>query len=183
MTLEEMKMKVYAMIEEYNENSDNLTDDEDLAMKMNTVINQVQNEIARFKKIDAYKQMSVKEGDLINLTDIDINIYQLNIIKGVSYDPIAHKVLFNETGTADIYYYKYPTQINADTEDDYKFELDRDALEIIPYGVAGDLLKSDVSSNYGQVYSNRYKELIQSLDPRKGMHTMYFDTTDAVDFL
>ena len=103
MTLEEMKMKVYAMIEEYNEDADNLTDDEDLAMKMNTVINQVQNEIARFKKIDAYKQMEVKKGDLVNLTDIDINIYQLNIIKGVSYDPIAHKVLFNEIFFNDEY--------------------------------------------------------------------------------
>ena len=61
------------------------------------------------------------------------------------------------------------------TDDSYVFELDRDALEIIPYGVAGDLLKSDVSSNYGTIYSNRYKELIQSLDPRKGMHSMYFD--------
>ena len=45
----------------------------------------------------------------------------------------------------------------------------------MPYGVAGDLLKSDVSSNYGTVYSNRYRELVQSLDPRKGMQTMSFD--------
>ena len=183
MTLEEFKVKVLSMIEEYNENADSLTDDEDIATKLNSVINQVQNEIARFKKIDAYKQMQVTEGQTINLTDIDMNIYQLNIIKGVSYDPIANRIIFNETGTADIYYYKYPTQINADTDDSYKFELDRDALEIAVYGVAGDLLKSDVSSNYGQIYSNRYKEMIQSLDARRGMHTMYFDTTDAVDFL
>lgn len=175
MTLEEMKQKVYAMIEEYNENAENLTDDEDLAMKMNTVINQVQNELARYKKIDAYKQMEVTEGQMINLTDIDVNIYQLNVIKGVSSEPIGNRILFNEKGTADIYYFKYPTQINTETLDDYKFELDRDALEIMPYGVAGDLLKSDVSSNYGTVYSNRYRELVQSLDPRKGMQTMSFD--------
>ena len=112
------------MIEEYNENAENLTDDEDIATKLNSVINQVQNEIARFKKIDAYKQMEVTAGQTINLTDIDINIYQLNIIKGVSYDPIANRIIFNETGTADIYYYKYPTQINTETEDTYKFELD-----------------------------------------------------------
>ena len=183
MTLEEFKIKVLSMIEEYNENADNLTDDDDIATKLNSVINQVQNEIARFKKIDAYKEMEVTEGQIINLTDIDMNIYQLNIIKGVSYDPIAHRIKFNETGTAEVYYYKYPTQINTETDDSYKFELDRDALEIAVYGVAGDLLKSDVSSNYGQVYSNRYKELIQSLDPRKGMQVMYFDTTDSVDFL
>lgn len=183
MTLEEFKVKVLSMIEEYNENAENLTDDDDIATKLNSVINQVQNEIARFKKIDAYKEVSVTEGQIMNLTDIDMNIYQLNIIKGVSYDPIAHRIKFNETGTAEIYYYKYPTQINTETPDTYKFELDRDALEIAVYGVAGDLLKSDVSSNYGQVYSNRYKELIQSLDPRKGMQVMYFDTTDSVDFL
>ena len=170
-----MKQKVYSMIEEYSEDAENLTEDEDLAMKMNSVINQIQNELARFKKIDAYKQMEVTEGQMINLTDIDTNIYQLNIIRGVSYDPLGDRIWFNEDGTADVYYYKYPKQINADTEDDYRFELDRDALEIMPYGVAGDLLKSDVSSNYGTVYSNRYKELIQTLDPRKGMHSMYFD--------
>ena len=49
--------------------------DEDIATKLNSVINQVQNEIARFKKIDAYKQMEVTAGQTINLTDIDINIY------------------------------------------------------------------------------------------------------------
>ena len=43
MTLEEFKTKVYTLIEEYNENADDLTDDEDLANKMNSVINQVMN--------------------------------------------------------------------------------------------------------------------------------------------
>lgn len=175
MTLEEMKQKVLSMIEEYSEDAENLTEDEDIALKLNGVINQIQNELARFKKIDAYTQMEVTEGQSINLTDIDKNIYQLNIIKGISYEPIGDRIWFNETGTANIYYYKYPKQINVDTEDDYVFELDRDALEIMPYGVAGDLLKSDVSSNYGVVYSTRYKELIQTLDPRRGMHSMYFD--------
>ena len=41
-----------------------------------------------------------------------------------------------------------------------------DVLEIMPYGVAADLLKSDVSSNYGQMYAKRYEELKQTLDPR-----------------
>ena len=31
------------------------------------------------------------------------------------------------------------------------------------YGVAADILKSDVSSNYGQVYAQRYSELKQEL--------------------
>ena len=175
MTLEEMKNKIYSMIEEYNETADTLTDDEDLATKMNGVINQVQNELARFKKISDYTEIDVEEGQVMELTDIDSDIYQLNVIKGVSYDPIENIITFNETGTAKIYYYRYPIQIDSETEDDYVFELDRDALEILPYGVAGDLLKSDVSSEYGAIYSNRYKELINSLDPRKAMPTMSFE--------
>lgn len=175
MTLEEMKQKVYSMIEEYSDEADDLTVDEDLATKMNSVINQVQNELSRYKKIDGYKEMEVTKGEQIKLTNIDQNIYQLNIIKGVSYEPIGNTILFNESGVADVYYFKYPEQITADTEDNYEFELDRDILEIMPYGVAADLLKSDVSNNYGQVYANRYRELIQSLDSRNGMQSMYFD--------
>lgn len=175
MTLEEMKQKVYSMIEEYSEDTEDLTSDEDLATKMNSVINQVQNELARYKKIDGYKEIESTKDERINLTEIDQNIYQLNIIKGVSYEPIGNTILFNESGTADVYYYKYPEQINDNTEDTYEFELDRDLLEIMPYGVAADLLKSDVSSNYGTVYANRYRELIQSLDSRKVMQSMYFD--------
>ena len=101
MTLEEFKIKVLSMIEEYNENAENLTDDDDIATKLNSVINQVQNEIARFKKIDAYKEMEVSEGDVINLTDIDMNIYRsmynvnLDTLIGYKQNGIRHFYLEN----------------------------------------------------------------------------------------
>lgn len=174
MTLEEMKIKVYSLIEEYNENADNLTDDEDLSAKINSVINQIQNELARIKKISAYKTIDVKKDDEMTLKSIDSNLYQLNLIRGVEYTTIQDRVIFGEDGTAKIYYYKYPKQINDETEDDYKFELSIDLLEIMPYGVAGDLLKSDVSNQYGQIYSVRYRELLNELDPRYGMGTIEF---------
>ena len=72
-----------------------------------------------------------------------------------------------------IFYYVYPEQINEDTEDDFKFDLSTDVLEIMPYGVAGDLLKSDVSSQYGAVYTARYREMINELDPRYSMGSVY----------
>lgn len=168
MTLEEMKQKVYSLIEEYDENADELTNDPDFSAKINSVINQIQNELARHKKIPAKKVLEVKEDDELVLTDIDSQIYQLNNIRGVSYDTMQDTVIFNEDGTAKIYYYKYPKQINFDTEDDFKFDLTTDLLEIMPYGVAGDLLKSDVSSQYGVTYSNRYRELLNELDNRYG---------------
>lgn len=169
MTLEEMKQKVYSMIEEYNETEENLTEDEDLAMKMNSVINQIQNELCRFKKIPANASIDVTEGQEMLLSEIDKNLYQLYNIRGVEYETMNDLLIFNENGTAKVYYFKYPKQINADTEDDYRFELSTDVLEIMPYGVAADLLKSDVSSQYGAVYAARYRELKNELDPRYNM--------------
>lgn len=175
MTLEQMKEKVYTMVEEYNEDADELTDDPDFAAKMNSVINQIQNELARFKKIKGYTTKEVAEGDTIALTDIDKDIYQLDIIKDVDYELIGNNILFNEDGTARIYYFKYPKQITSETQDTYKFELSDDVLEIMPYGVAGDLLKSDVSSQYGAVYSNRYEQMKQNLDPRYALGSFYIE--------
>lgn len=180
MTLEEMKIKVLSMIEEYNENTELLTDDEDISSKLNHVINQIQNELARFKKIHAYKELNVLEGQEMALTDIDKNIYQLNVVRGVNIDTIADRIIFEEEGTAKVYYFKYPTQINDETDDDFVFELSTDVLEIMPYGVAGDLLKSDVSSNYGAIYSARYKEMIQQLDGRYGMGMVQLDSGSSI---
>lgn len=175
MTLEELKQKVYAMIEEYSEDADDLTEDEDLATKMNTVINQIQNELARYKKIPAYTSLNVTEGQEITLSDIDTSLYQLNNIRGVDYDTMDDRITFNEDGEAKIYYYKYPKQITMDTDDDYKFELSNDVLEIMPYGVAADLLKSDVSSQYGSIYAARYRELLNQLDTRYGTGSVLLD--------
>lgn len=175
MTLEEMKAKVYSLIEEYNEDADNLTEDEDLALKMNHVINQIQNELARFKKIEAYTTLEGLKGDLIDFSNVDNNLYQLNIIKGLNCEIIGQKIKFNEDGVAEVYYYVYPSQIDADTADDFEFDLSIDVLEIMPYGIAADLLKSDVSSNYGQIYAERYREMKNELDPRYAMGAVYID--------
>lgn len=173
MNLEEFKTKIYSTIEEYSEEAADLTEDEDLATKMNSCINTIMNEMSRFKKINAYTTLSVTEGDNLALTDLASDIYQLNLIRGVDYETIGNRVKFNETGTAEVYYYKYPEQITNDTEDTYTFELDYDALEIMIYGVAGLLLASDISNNYGQIYTNLYREKISQLDSRKTMPSIF----------
>ena len=167
MTLAEMKEKVYKLIEEYSDNTD-LTEDEDLALKMNHVINQIQNELIRYKKIPSDKTISVSNGQKMYLKDIYSLMYQLDLIRGVSYEIKNDKITFLEDGEADVYYYKYPKTIGTDTDDNYKFELSNDLLEIMPYGVAADLLKSDVSSQYGQIYEARYRNMLMALDPRYG---------------
>lgn len=169
MTLLEMKKKILELIEEISD-SQTLTEDPDIAQKINVVINQVQYELCRLKKIPAYVELEVKEGDIIRFSDIDKTneVYQLSLTRGVEHELKADSTIIKclEDGILEIDYYKYPIRINEKTEDTYEFELSGDALEIMPYGVAGDILKSDVSNSYGQIYSQRYETMLQRLDSR-----------------
>ena len=113
----------------------------------------------------------------MQMSDIDSNIYQINTMKGVEFDMPSYSdtIEFLEDGEIKVHYFKYPTQIDSSTSDDFVFELTRDVLEIMPYGVAGDLLKSDVASNYGTIYSARYREMLSELDPRNAMGSVFID--------
>lgn len=181
MTLKEMKKKVLGLIEELNPLSEYLTDDPDISTKINDVINQILFELARFKKIPKYVEIPVTEGDVLEFEDIakavGYEVYQIDLVCGVRYVPKANGTVLKilQTGTAEIDCFVYPEQITEKTKDSYEFELSQDALEIMPYGIAGDLLKSDVSTEYGAIYSNRYNEMLQRLDSRYQMHSIYID--------
>ena len=168
MTLLEIKKKTLQLIEEISDNED-LTNDPDIKAKLNSVINQVQFELARMKKIPAVAEEEIADGDLFDMNTLK-NFYQLRLLRfSGAYEIVENMVNFNGSGKAVFYYYKYPEIITDETPDDYTMELAQDALEILPYGVASDLLKSDVSTEYGAVYSQRYETMLQRLDPRLSM--------------
>lgn len=181
MTLGEIKIKVLSLIEEYDPESDLLTSDPDIAQKLNSVINQIMYELARIKKIARYTELPVIAGDLITFEDlreaVGAEIYQVGKIKGVHYEAKASNSIFKilSTGTAEIDVYIYPQRVNDDTPAEHKLELSDDALEIMPYGVAADLLKSDVSTEYGSVYGTRYESMLERLDPRNSISNIYVD--------
>ena len=182
MTLAEMKKKYLGLIEEVNPDSEQLTDDPDIAAKQNEVVNQIMFEMARFKKIPKYVEIAVTEGDIITFEDIEkacgYEVYQLGTISGVKYAPKADGTVIKvlESGTAEINLYVYPERITETTKDKaYEFELSPDILEVMPYGIAADLLKSDVSSEYGTIYATRYESMLQRLDPRYQMTSITFE--------
>lgn len=182
MTLGEMKNKVLSLIEELNPLSEYLTDDPDIQAKINHVTNQVLFEIARFKKIPKYVEMNVNEGDLVTFEDIEnecgYEVYQIDIICGVRYVPKADGTVLKmlETGTAEISCFVYPERIEANTKDKaYEFEVSNDVLEVMPYGIAADLLKADVSTQYGREYAQRFNDMLSRLDHRYHLPTMYID--------
>ena len=169
MTLKEMKQKTLRLIEEINEGNSYLTDDPDISAKINDVIKQIQNELSRLKKIPSKTIYEVTDYKTYTMSD---DMYQVFKITGCpTFDIIGKDIIFPEDfeGEVTIYYYKYPERITDTTEDSYEFELSDDALEIMPYGVAAYLLKSDVSNAYGNIYAQRYEQMKQQLDSRYNM--------------
>lgn len=187
MTLKEAKENVLSLIEELNPKHELLTDDPDIAEKIHTVINQVQFELARIKKIPTYSTEEVTADEVFELNNL-VDFYQLNVLKfknkegeEAEYTLVDNMAIFSEDGQATFFYYKYPERIKKDTKVSYEFELSEDVLELLPYGVAADLLKSDVSTNYGKIYAERYETMLQRLDPRYSLDDSVF-IEGGVDF-
>lgn len=165
MKLEELKSSVLKLLEEYAENKTDLTDDQDIALKMNDAINKVLFELSRMKKILAKQDITTvinEEYDLKNLS----NFYQLKVIKNVKLERVDNFVTWLEDGIAKVYYYRYPTFITDDISDDFTLELSLDALNIAPIGIAGTILLNTVSDQYGRMYLNEYEKMLQRLDSR-----------------
>ena len=182
MTYKDMKIKVLGMIEELNPDSELLTDDPDIAAKFREVTNQVMFEMARMKKIPKYVEMEVSAGDMIDFSSLEKEcgyvVFQIGNVTGVHWLPRANGTVLKirEDGTAEIELFVYPERIEENTKDKaYEFELSPDALEVMPYGIAADLLKSDVSANYGQIYAQRYETMLQRLDSRYAMTSVYME--------
>lgn len=182
MTLLEMKQKVLGLIEELNPDSEYLTDDPDIAAKINEVTNQIMFELIRIKKLPRYIEMDVSKDEKIGFSDIErkcgAEVYQLCNVSGVpcEYKAQGTVIKFLSSGTAEIECFVYPERITEKTNNkSYEFELSADLLEIMPYGVAGDLLKSDVSTDYGSVYSKRYESMLERLDPRYNLPSIFIE--------
>ena len=182
MTLYEMKKKYLSLIEELNPDSEQLTDDPDIAAKQNEVVNQVMFELCRMKKISRYTEIPVKKGQLMEFADIEKKVgnevFQIEKVCGVNFLFKANGTLlkFLEDGVAEIDCFVYPERITEKTKDKaYEFELSTDVLEIMPYGVAATILMSDVSANYGQVYRDQYERMLQRLDSRNQLGSVFLD--------
>lgn len=181
MTHKEMKRKVYGLIEELSPNTAAMTDDPDLAAKYNDVANQVMFRLARFKKIPKYVEMKVNAGDVIRFEDIEkacgYEVYQIETVCGVKNTPKASGTVYKilESGMAQIDLFVYPERITDKTKDNYEFELSPDALEIMPYGIAADLLKSDETSKFGSVYASSFENMLQTLDSRYKLGSIYIE--------
>lgn len=185
MTLLELKKQTMALIEELKGTIADpaagaqsvVTDDPDILAKLNYVINNIQYELAQIKRIGAKTTFTYVDTYEF---DLPVDFYQVDKINCDYYIYGSKIVLDTEEATMDMYYYKYPTVIDNATLDTFTMELTQDCLNAMPYGVASDILKSDVSVDY-TVYANRYNELKNGLRLSNSSPMVYVDTTNAIN--
>jgi hypothetical protein len=185
MTLLELKKQTMALIEELKGTIADpaagaqsvVTDDPDILAKLNYVINNIQYELAQIKRIGAKTTFTYVDTYEF---DLPVDFYQVDKINCDYYIYGSKIVLDTEEATMDMYYYKYPTVIDNATLDTFTMELTQDCLNAMPYGVASDILKSDVSVDY-TVYANRYNELKNELRLSNSSPMVYVDTTNAIN--
>ena len=185
MTAKEMKIKVFSLIEEYYPEQISLADDQDVRYKINGAINQIQMDLMKYKKIPFKYKTTIKKDNPVLLLNSIPNFYQLNKIPNVEYEIIGdYEIKFNveKDTNVEVYYYKLPElmdltfeatdtktaeEVSAEYDESFEFELSTELQEIMPYGIAADLLKQDMISNYGKYFYERYLEMKNMIDSRK----------------
>ena len=189
MTAKEMKIKVFSLIEEYYPEQISLADDQDVRYKINGAINQIQMDLMKYKKIPFKYKTTIKKDNPVLLLNSIPNFYQLNKIPNVEYEIIGdYEIKFNveKDTNVEVYYYKLPElmdltfeatdtktaeEVSAEYDESFEFELSTELQEIMPYGIAADLLKQDMISSYGKYFYERYLEMKNMIDSRKTTST------------
>lgn len=188
MTAKEMKIKTFSLIEEYYPERTELADDQDVIYKINGVINSIMLDLMKYREIPAKYSYTLNENNKTLALSSIPDFYQLNTIPDIEYNVVGNiEIIFNTEDLElpkeiTIYYYKYPSlmdltfeatstqtkeEVSAEYDESFEIELDLDLQEIMPYGIASDLLKNDMISGYGRYFYERYTELKGLIDSRK----------------
>lgn len=179
MTLGENKKITLGLIEEYSKNNNNLTDDEDIADRMNFIYSTAYQELSQNKKIiktKVLREIQNKTEDGYDSYTLPSSVYQLsnvialdeyNIPKTADYYILGKKIYLSKATNYKyiLEYFAYPEIITDETQDDFELEIDQDVQLILPYAVANDILKTDPSTDY-TAFLAEYKRKLESLDTR-----------------
>ena len=181
MKLGELKTYAIKLIDEYSNNA-NITDDEDIRLKLNDLFNIAQIEMATsIRQIEKVFEFSLPSDEYTAQEDeqyisipLPEDFFDINKIRfypkdrrfSLDYYIQAKNLKVNKNGVGkyELEYYAYPTVITEETTDEHELEVDLDAQMFLPYYVAADILKSDVSADYTSFeakYNNKLELLKQ----------------------
>jgi len=167
MTIGQLKKETLALIEEYNGEA-TFTDDADLKAKLNYAINTIQTELALSVAPIIKKSTIAKASESDLSSNLPSDFYQLYKLAECSFDIFTSTIEFNNdyVGNINMYYKAYPTRIIDTTLDTVELEIDRNAQEIMKWGVASEILKMDPAIDYG-IFEAKYQNLKANIDSRK----------------
>lgn len=176
MTYGENKKIFFSLIDEYNPGNEYFTDDEDARTKCANLYNTRYSDLASQKFNKKLKTYEITQKDrgytsfkLPNGTFIKVlggrNEYNEEI--PMKYRIEGESILVsNETpGRILLEYTPFPTTINDETDDDFELEIDDELANILPFGVAADLLKTDPGEDwtaFEKEYERRYQKIINA---------------------
>jgi len=176
MTLAENKKITLALIEEYAPNNQYLTEDEDIAARLNLVYAPAYQELSQEKKILKTKVLKDigEEGTGYEEYTLPSNMYQQKRVIAMDeennqvapdYYTLGKKIYISRASNYKyvLEYYAYPTVITEETANDFSLEIDQDAQMIMPYLVANDILKTDPSADY-TAFLTEYQRKMQAWD-------------------
>ena len=154
MTYLENKKILFSLIDEKNPNSIFFTDDEDARIKCANLYATRYVEVASYrppKKIrectitetgEGYEKFKLPKAQKIRaIVGMDENYNDVQM----DYKTLGEYIYVSKAkkGTLSMEYEPFLTPITDETEDDFELEIDDDLANILPYGVASDLFKTD----------------------------------------
>lgn len=154
MTLKEAMGKTMVLLDEVT--SHNLTQNmEDYVYKLYPLFDSVQRELSTLcKPIEKEVTVTAEGGQLAQPGDCyeALGLYKNGV--SVGYEKWGD-ILLVEDGAYTLKYHAYPDKITKDTPEDYTFQIDADAQEVMLYGVCAGICINDEPELYN-TYLDRY---------------------------
>lgn len=180
-SIKEIKRYILAIIEEYSTSDLYSSDDEDINKRIIPLINLHYQLLANQTGIDKKKTFEIEKN-----TELDEREYSAYSLSSQCQQLIGVRVIKNEDGNDIDYYYlnkklyiknnftgtieaEYRafaedlTEIPDDKIDETELDIDINAVLVLCYEVAGDILKTDVSADY-TAFDTKAQQIIQALD-------------------
>lgn len=160
MTLGDGKRKVYKLLDEYGAGEGV---DEDLEEKMSDFFDAAQKDVAKISQIVRTIEMSGEGRHAMPQGFLAVHrVWKSgkDITRRCTWR--AGELVLGRNETVEMDYFAVPNTINADTPDEYAFEVREDACEALPFYVAGMVLSSDLVQD-AQIYLNLYEQAKRNL--------------------
>ena len=170
MTLGDAKRKVFMLLDEYSSGGE-VTEDEDIALKMADFFDMAQKDIIQYQPIVRRASVTL-DGTGSQALPADVSCVTRITKNGVRtsrYEVVDGKLLYaaGDTSVIVLDYEAEPQRITPETSDDYEFEVSENAANCLPFFVASQQLIADLAVDYGAFY-NLYLQM-RAMLPRSSV--------------